>query len=68
MGYYVYVRYIEDNKVAVMPTSLVKDFAPESPTDIPPGPVMAYWRSPQGTGEGFYSAKIVFLAGEYYLC
>lgn len=58
---YALIQYKYDNIRAVMPTSLVENFAPKSIEDIPTESVQAYWRASDGEDEGHYESNVLLL-------
>lgn len=62
---YALIQYKYDNIRAVMPTSLVENFAPKSTEDIPTESVQAYWRASDGEDEGHYEGNVLLLGGKF---
>ncbi|CAN8023539.1 unnamed protein product [Ixodes persulcatus] len=59
---FAHVRYVEDNLKAVVSVTLIRNFSPNSVSDYDKAHLYeTYWRSPQGTEEGYYSALILQL-------
>ncbi|XP_029824118.1 uncharacterized protein LOC115309988 isoform X2 [Ixodes scapularis] len=57
---FAHVRYVEDNLKAVVSVTLIRNFSPKSVSDYDKAHLYeTYWRSPQGTEEGYYSALIL---------
>lgn len=57
------VKY-KDNHRAIMPVSLIENFAPKCTSDIPQKVVSAYWCGSDGEEEGYYDANVVLLGGK----
>lgn len=62
--YYIYIHYPSDNEKAIMPVRLIKNYAPKSDNDLPSELFQAYWRSETGEKEGYYEAKVLWLANK----
>lgn len=62
---FAHVRYVEDNLKAVVSVTLIRNFSPKSVSDYDKAHLYeTYWRSPQGTEEGYYSALILQMEGK----